>query len=300
MNSVRDLPKLLVFAMVARKGSFTRAAATLGLSKSAVSQQITQLEQQLGARLLNRTTRGVALTALGQQICGRCQSLQEQVDLILADVSYAEHDPYGRFAITYPHALENSVVMPALEQLCLEYKNLEPTLVASDQTLDIIEHDLDMAIHAGELLDSSYRALPVGTMTEVFCATPLFLNRLPKISSPEQLVAYRWIATRWQQDSVILSPVGGGAASFNLRLQRFAQASTLPSALALALRHQGFVLLPDVVAQPLIDNGVLVRICPQIAGPSWPVHTLHAYGGDKPIHFARFHQLIRQFFIAAA
>lgn len=295
MNNIRQISRLMVFAAVAEKGSFTRAAETLGITKSAVSQQVSQLEKELGIRVLNRTTRGVSLTALGEKLLRRCQLLQDQVNLAFTDIVNAGADPQGRFTVTFPHALESNVVIPAIEQLCVECPGLQPELIVSDKTLDLVEHKLDVAIHAGDLPDSSYRALPVGAMTEIFCATPLYLQRTPVLKTADELCQHRWIAASWQQGKMQLLHLGNNESS-SIKLNQFARASTLTCALEMALRHLGIVLLPDVVARPLLKTGELVHILDKVTGPRWPVYTLHAYQGDKPVHVTRFHQLVCRFF----
>jgi len=291
MNNTKQLSRLMIFASVAQKGSFTQAAEALGITKSAVSQQIKTLESEMSIRVLNRTTRGVSLTALGEKLFLRCQLLQDQVELAYADIATAEENPSGRFAITYPHALESRVVMPTIEQLCCEFPGLEPELVVSDASLDLVEHNLDVSIHAGELADSSYRALPVGTVKEIFCATPLFLNRNRTPKTLEDLMTLRWISTGWQQPKVSIFDVNSNAKTM-IKLKQFARVNTLPSALEMGLRHMGIILLPDVTAKPLIKTGELIHLMDHITGPLWPVYAVHAYQADKPIHLTRFHQLI--------
>jgi len=289
---------MMVFASVAQKGSFTQAAEALGITKSAVSQQIKLLESEMGIRVLNRTTRGVSLTALGEKLFIRCQLLQDQVDLAFADIENAESNPSGRFAVTFPHALESIVVMPAIEQLCSEYPGLEPELFVSDGSLDLVENNLDVAVHAGELADSSYRALPVGTITEIFCATPLYLNRVGVPKSPNDLTTLRWISTGYQQPKMSIFDLNTNEKS-TITMKQFARVNTLPSALEMAQRHLGFVLLPDVTARPLIKSGELVHILDNTTGPLWPVYSIHAYQADKPIHLTRFHQLVCRYFNGA-
>ena len=298
MNNLKQLSRMMVFASVAQKGSFTQAAESLGITKSAVSQQIKLLESEMGIRVLNRTTRGVSLTALGEKLLIRCQVLQDQVDLAFADIDNAESNPSGRFAITFPHALESIVVMPAIEQLCCEYPGLEPELIVSDGSLDLVENNLDVAIHAGDLADSSYRALPVGTITEIFCATPLYLNRVGTLKTPEDLTTLRWISTGYQQSKMLVFDLNTKEKSM-VKMKQFARVNALPSALEMALRHLGFVLLPDVTAKPLIKSGELVHILQKTTGPLWPVYATHAYQVDKPVHITRFHQLICRYFNAA-
>ena len=151
MNNLKQLPRLMVFTVVAQKQSFTKAAAHLQISKSAVSQQVSLLESELGVRLLNRTTRELSLTAIGSKLLERCTVLQDQLSLVFNDLAEAGVSPSGRFAVTYPHSLESSIILPAVEQLCIEFPHLEPVLIADDAPLDLVEHQLDVAIHVGEL-----------------------------------------------------------------------------------------------------------------------------------------------------
>lgn len=285
----------MVFATVAKKGSFTQAADEMGVTKSAVSQQVKSLEAEIGARVLHRTTRGVALTALGEKLLDRCLLLQDQVNTVFADIVNAGIAPQGRFSVTFPHALAPSVVEPAIEQLCVEFPRLEPALLVSDEVMDLVANNLDVAVHVGELPSSGYRALPVGAMTEVFCASPLYLSRTSIPKTPQDLCGHRWIATSWQHPQMSIWRSGGAGRS-TITLTQFAQVNTLPGAVALALRHMGVVLLPDVTAKPLIQAGELVQLVAGITGPRWPVHTLHAYTSERPVHVSRFHQLVQRYF----
>jgi DNA-binding transcriptional LysR family regulator len=295
MDNIKQLSRLMVFAEVVKQSSFTGAAKQLGITKSAVSQQIKTLEADMDIRLLNRTTRGVSTTALGQKLLSRCQILKDQVDLVLKDIANAEENPKGRFAITLPHSLETNVVLPAIEQLCLEYPGLEPELIVSDSSLDLVENNLDVAIHAGELPDSSYRALPIGTITEIFCASPLYLNKNITPKKLTDLGDLKWISTSWQKQTMPVYNIVNKEKTI-IELSQFSKVNTFPSALAMALHHLGIVLLPNNVAKPLIKSGELVHIMVQYTGPLWPLHTMHAYQREKPVHLTRFHQLICNYF----
>ncbi|BCD99948.1 LysR family transcriptional regulator [Marinicellulosiphila megalodicopiae] len=291
MNNLKLVPRLMVFTVVAQKHSFTQAAKHLGISKSAVSQQITQLERELGIRLLNRTTRELSLTALGSQLLERCVVLQDQVSLLFNDLSEEGVTPSGRFAVTFAHSLQDSIILPAIEQLCIEYPNIEPVLIADDQSLDLVENQLDMAIHIGELPDSSYRALPVGSLTEVFCASATYIQRHGEIHTQQDLTEHRWIASSWQHAQTLVTDLSTQKQE-TVQLKQFAKNNSLPASVGMALRHLGIVLVPDILAKPLIESGELVHIAKQIQGPKWPVYAIHPYQQDKPIHLTRFYQLI--------
>ena len=267
----------------------------LGTKTEAIFNDSKALEKDMGISILNRTTRGISTTALGEKLLSRCQVLKDQVELVFEDIASAKENPKGRFAVTFSHALERTIVMPAIEQLCIEYPDLEPELIVSDQTLDLVENKLDVTIHAGELADSSYRALPIGTITEIFCATPLFLNRHSTPKNLEQLCKLKWIATDWQHAKMAVFNLSSETKTI-IKLNQFSKVNAFPSALTMALRHLGVVLLPDFVARPLIKSGELIHILEDYTGPLWPLHTIHAYQGEKPIHLSRFHQLICQSF----
>ncbi|MGH1472111.1 MAG: LysR family transcriptional regulator [Cellvibrionaceae bacterium] len=291
MNNTKQLSRLMTFTVVAQKKSFTEAAKHLQISKSAVSQQVTALESELGVRLINRTTRELSLTAVGSKLLERCTVLQDQLSLIFNDLSASGLSPRGRFAVTYPHSLERTIILPAIEQLCMEFPDIEPVLIADDDTLDLVENQIDVAIHVGELPDSSYRALPIGSLTELFCATPFYVNKNGDISSTEELSQHRWISTSWQKTKVNITCKKNGTKE-TVTLNEYAKTNTLPAAIGMTLQHLGVALVPDVLARPLYKSGDLIQVAKQYTGPEWPVYTVHAYSKEKPIHLTRFHQII--------
>ncbi len=296
MHNPKELSRLLIFSSVADKGSFTAAAEALGMTKSAVSQQITKLESRIGHRLLNRTTRGLSLTSLGERLHKRSLLLTDQVSLIMEEIDSAAATPKGRFAIGYPHSIELSAVLPAVEQLSLEFPGLDFVLEANDQPVDLVEHSIDVAIRFGELPDSSYRALPLGKMKEIFAASPIYVSKHGLLKGIDDIPKHRWITTPWQNKKFNLKDTKSGGV-WPVIPQPFAKSTSFPAVKELVLRHLGFALLPDVIVQPYFANGELVRILPEVEGPVWPVYLLHAYQSNRPIHVQRFHQLLRQYLV---
>lgn len=291
MNSNKQLSRLMVFGVVASHKSFTLAAKYLNVSKSAISQQITLLESELGVSLLNRTTRGLSITPIGAKVLKRCLILQDQVDLLFNDLKEAGESPRGRVAITYPYSLQSTIILPAVEQLCREFPGLEPELIADDATRDLIQNKIDIAVHIGDLPDSRYRALPVGNLTEIFCATPLYLNKHPEISQPQDLSEHNWVATSWQSKDMQLTHTANQATQA-IQLKQYAMANTILTTIEMTLKHMGIALIPDILARPLIQSGELVHVAKDVCGPQWPIYTMHAYQNEKPIYLTRFHQLV--------
>ncbi len=299
MNNIKLLPSLLVFANVANRGSFTQAAKHLGMSKSAVSQQVSRLEDALGSQLLSRNTRGLSVTTLGQKLLARCELLQDQVDLAFIEMSNAERMPTGSFSVTFPHALERDIAVPAMRQLCQEFPGLEPRLFVTDQKMDLVRDKLDVAVFGGDPKDSSYRALPVGTMTEVWCATPAYVQRFGEPSKPDELLQHRWIATDWQKSPLTIFKNATNSPPERVEMTSFARTNALPCAIEMAKQDMGVVLLPDVVCLPLIHDNTMVRVLSKYRGPRWPFYFLHPFQVEKPLHVTRFHQLVSHFFAKA-
>ena len=292
MNTIKQISHLVAFSEVVHHGSFSQAAEALGLTKSALSQQISQLEQELGFRLLNRTTRGISLTSMGQNLLAPCQSIRHQSQALLQQIQHEHEQPSGRFRITAPHSLHLNVVLPALEQLCLEYPKLIPELHISDNNMDLIAEEIDIAIRAGEPEDSNLRGLPIGSLTEWICASPAYLATQAPIKNADQLQDLAWLAASWHKSSISLFKDGQKNYEFGPEIK--VRTNTLDGLTELVVRNFGAALLPDIIARPLIQSGKLVRILPDLSGPAWPLYSLHAYQKNRPDFINRFHQLVKE------
>ena len=299
MNNIKRLPSLLIFAEVANKRSFTLAAKQLGMSKSAVSQQLKRLEQDLGQELLSRHTRGMSLTAVGKKLLRRCELLRDQADLAFEELNQSKEIPSGTFSLTMPHACEKDIVIPALSQLCIEFPQIEPEILVTDEPRDLIQNNLDVAIYGGTLQDSNYRALPIGTASEFFCATPAYVQKHGPLTNLDDLPKHRVIATSWQIDSIAIYKNNVPTDKKLLNLNYFAKTNTLPSTLEMVLHDMGVALLPEFVIQSVIMSGQLVRVLPDYQGWKWPFYMVHPFHGEKPIHVNRFYQLVKYFFTQA-
>jgi DNA-binding transcriptional LysR family regulator len=296
MNNVKKLSSLLIFAEVANQQSFTVAAEKLSMSKSAVSQHIKRLEQDTGQQLLSRHTRGMSLTAAGEKLLSRCELLRDQVEFAYNELTVSKEMPSGIFALTIPHSFEKSIIVPALKQLCLEFPLLQINLQVTDKPLDLIENNLDVSIYAGELKDSNYRALPIGSIAEFFCGSPNYLQKHKKLSNLEDLQHHQVIGTPWQKQALKLFENSSPSEIQSVKLDYFAQTNTMSSVLECILQDMGIALLPEFAIQLALGKGELVRVLPQYQGQKWPFYMVHRFHAEKPIHITRFYQLVKHFF----
>jgi DNA-binding transcriptional LysR family regulator len=299
MNSVKLAPLLLIFVEVANRRSFTAAAKKLGLSKSAISQQIKRLEEATGQQLLIRNTRGVVLTAVGETLLGRSELLSEQLSLTLAELDSAKVQPSGDFRVSIPPFFEKGIVIPALKQLSLEFPKLRPEVVVAGEWQDLIENNLDAAIFGGDIKDCDYRALSVGKVSEIFCASPRYIKQHGALTSIEQLSEHKLIATAWQHDRLQVFDNKHNHKRL-VDVEHCAKVNTLSTALEMIVNDVGIALFPEFLAQSHLADERVVRVLPDIRGRAWHFYFLHQYKGEKPMHISRFYQLFRYYFAKAS
>jgi len=297
MNNIKILSSLILFSEVAKRQSFTLAANKFSMSKSAVSQQIKRLEEHLGQQLLSRHSRGMSLTSAGKVLVRHCDNLRRQMDLAIDEVSTEKDEPTGSFALTVPHSFEKHIVIPALKQLCNEYPRINPCLLVSDDPKDLIDDNLDIGIYGGHLKDSSYRALPIGRVTEVLCVSPEYLQKNSPTTSIHEISNHRIIAAPWQNNTIQLVCTDTTENNISqINLTDFVSSNTLHSTMEMVIQGMGIGLLPEIAIHNSLLEKRLVRLHNNWQGPEWEFHMIHRFQGDKPVHIDRFYRLIKYYF----
>ncbi|MBO1254506.1 LysR family transcriptional regulator [Alteromonas sp. 5E99-2] len=298
MNSIKLAPLLLIFVEVAHKRSYTAAAKKLRLSKSAISQQIKRLEEATGQQLLIRNTRGVVLTAVGEALLARSELLSEQLNMTLTELDSAKEQPSGAFKISIPPFFENDIVIPALKQFCLEFPKLKPEVVIAGEWQDLIDNQLDAAIFGGDIKDCDYRALSIGKVSEIFCASPRYIKQHGELNHFADLSDHKFIATAWQHGTLQLFDNQQNNKQL-FEVEHYAKVNTVTTALEMILNDVGVALFPEFLATSYLANGRMVRVLPRFRGRAWHFYFLHQYKGEKPIHITRFYQLFCHYFAKA-
>ncbi len=260
---INRLKLLAVFVEVVSCGSFAAAARKLRSSRSRVSEQVAQLESSLGVRLLNRTTRQLSMTAEGREVFTRASDLPR----ILTDVEIASSQEVarGRVALTVNHDIAISRLLPALESFQQRYPRIQLDLVLSDDRLDLIAEQIDVAIRVGLPKDDSLIMRPLFEDRMHIFASPQYLQRYGEPASVSELQAHRWITLQqaspsadvnmYQGDQpVTVCPEHYHMCNSPLMLQR------------MVLAGLGIgCLLPSTVADEL-QAGDLVRLMPGLQG----------------------------------
>ena len=184
MNNFSDI---VAFVRVVEAQSFVAAAHTLGMSPSAISKAVSRLEERLGARLLNRTTRSLSLTDLGSNFYDRCSGALGQLDQAESEVADSRGVPRGRLRVDVPVSLGRMLIVPALPRFIAQYPELSLQISMNDRVIDLVQEGIDAALRVGNLSDSSLVARRVAQMRGVTCASPEFIHRYGLPQSPTDL-----------------------------------------------------------------------------------------------------------------
>ncbi len=190
----RDLSSLSTFLLVAEERSFTRAAKRQGVSPSAVSHSMRSLEEEVGMRLLARTTRSVALTEAGEQLLSRLKPALAEVGESLEEISGGRDKPGGRIRLLLPRLAVSSVLAPKLGKLRREFPDLILDVTTDDNRRDIVAEGFDAGIHFGEYIQRDMIAVRVSPdQRAAIIGSPAYFESYPRPKTPRDLVQQRCI-----------------------------------------------------------------------------------------------------------
>jgi DNA-binding transcriptional LysR family regulator len=193
-DSVNDLG---VFLAIAREGSFTRAAAKLGVSPSALSHAVRLLEERLGIRLLTRTTRRVSLTEAGEKLLKSIQPHFDGIENALGQLAALRDKPAGLVRITAGEHAVNSILWPAIRRLLPDYPDIKFEITSENALTDIVAEGYDAGVRLGEQLDADMIAVRISPeMRMVTVGSPDYLERYARPQTPQDLTAHACINLR--------------------------------------------------------------------------------------------------------
>ncbi|WP_343713875.1 LysR family transcriptional regulator [Inquilinus sp.] len=267
-----EFAELAAFMAVSNERSFRRAAERLGMSPSALSRTIRSLEERLGARLLNRTTRSVAPTEAGQALFDRLRPSIADMESAVRDVGAYQSRPRGAVRVNLPRIAARLVVTPILADFLERYPSVRIDLVIDDNITDVVAQGFDAGIRSGELVHQdmvAVRLTPDLRMAAV--GSPAYFARRPPPQVPRDLrdhlcLTYRWAGTgalyRWRFD--------GPDGSLDVEVLSVVTVNDTDLLLAAALQGAGLAFLPESFVAPYMASGELLRVldawCKPFAG----------------------------------
>jgi DNA-binding transcriptional LysR family regulator len=275
-----DLERMAIFAAVAETGSFTAAAERLGLAKSAVSLQLTQLERELGVQLLQRTTRKVSITEAGAAFLEDCRDLLQRAELAVERARSTRARPSGVLRIT---STEDSAALVAhwLAEYRRRYPEVRIDYQPTDRRVDLIGEGFDLALRVGGMADSSLRATTLASFEIWLVASAAYLEQRGEPHHPAELADHEWIAL-----SVISPPwmrhfTGPDGRQESVRLHGAVSVSTAAALLHLVRADLGIGSFPDSMVRADIAAGRLRRLLTDYSLPG--VHLYAAYPGSTAV-----------------
>lgn len=266
-----DLNQMMVFAKVAEFQSFTKAGKELGIEKSNVSAKVSKLEDRLGVRLLNRTTRTVTLTQAGTGYYQYCKEIQTKIEDADNFAESWNHEPQGTFRVTIPadsgHMIINSLVKPFLEA----NRKTKIELLLTNRKVDLIKERYDLAIRAGAVLqeDSSYICDQLNSSENALFASPEFLEINDKPRTFEELEKADMIAFASEEafEQKISVKVKNGKKSVQLSPKYRLKVNDMTSYLESTLSGLGISILPTKFVNKYVESGLLVPVMPELKFP---------------------------------
>ncbi len=286
---MNPLERLQIFHRVAELASFTQAALSLGLPKASASSAVQQLESQLGARLLHRTTRRVQLTQDGQAFYERSKDVLADMEELQAMFAQQPGSAglSGRVRVDMSSSIARDLVIPRLPELLQTHPLLSLEISSTERRVDLVREGFDCVLRIGSVVDTSLIARPLGLMRMLNCASPAYLARHGVPASLADL-------TDPQQDHRLVhfvNTLGAKSGGFDyLDESGQARSLALPGAItvnnaeayqAACLAGLGLIQVPvlgerDALLRDALHNGALVAVLPELAAPPMPINLLYA------------------------
>ena len=276
MDSVK---RMALFAQVVQHGSMSAAARAMGMSTSAVSQQLRALEQDAGVALLHRSTRRLALTDVGSRYYAACARLLDAAGEAEAELSAARHAPSGELRLSAPLGMA-AHIGPALGGWLQDNPQLRLHLFFDDGWTDLLQARIDLALRFGQLPDSDWMAQRLGSLQRWPCAAPAWLQQQGVPGDPLQVPAAEWLGMP-QVPGLVWRHHDSGQEHLVPAHPRIASQNQ-PAVLRLCEAGLGVAVLTSLDAAPLLEAGSLQRLLPEWEVPALPVWAVTPHRQTQP------------------
>ncbi len=274
LDGTVDLNQIRVFLQVVEAQSFTAAGKALGMPKSSVSRAVSKLEQELGVVLLKRTTRSLALTDAGQRYLTRAREALSLLSEAREEALESDAQPRGVVRLTLPPDPTGVFYTAPLVRFLRQYPNIQLELIVTPRRVDLVEEGVDLALRAGRFSDSSLIAKRIGVVPNLLAAAPSYLQargmprRLSELARHDCVLfraaqgKQRWILTgkRGEESVQVHGPLN---------------VDDVPYAFNFCCEGRGIALLPELLAEPAIREGKLVRVLPNYQQQGIVLYLVH-------------------------
>jgi DNA-binding transcriptional LysR family regulator len=255
---MQDLNEIAIFARVVREQSFTKAARALGLPKSTVSERVSRLEERLGVRLLERTTRHVRPTAAGAAYYERAARVVAEIEEANAAVTDIHRSPKGLLRVASPLLFGHAFLGDFVAEFLVTHPEIEIELIVADRRFDVVEEGLDLAIHVLGPIEASLIARKIGTAERMCVASPDYLRQREAPKAPRDLAKHSClVSSNDRRANWIFTKDGRSEA---IAVQGRYSVNSVQLALSAALRGAGIAVLPAFFCAEALRAGLLAPV----------------------------------------
>lgn len=269
--------EMQIYIAVAESEGFSAAARRLNISPPVVTRAVAELEARLGVKLLNRTTRYVRTTEAGQRYLEDARRVLMAADEADEAAIGVNAEPRGHLTVTAPVLFGRMYVMPGIVDYLQKYPDTEISAMFVDRVVNLMEEGVDVALRIGELSDSSFKALRVGTVRRLLCASPDYIEQHGIPCTPEDLSKHKIIVAS-NLGSTIEWRFTRDIKAFSVRIKPRLTVTSNDSAIEAAVNGVGIARLLSYQIAPELEQEKLKIIMAEYEAPSLPVHIVHREG----------------------
>lgn len=266
---------MTVYVAVAEEQSFAAGARRLGMSPPAVTRAVTKLEERLGVRLLERTTRHVRVTEAGRRYLDDARRILAELDEADEAAAGSGAAPRGHLSVTAPMLFGRLHVTPGIVDYLQRYPHMEVSALFVDRVVNLVEEGIDVAVRIGELPDSSMRAAPVGQVRRVFVASPAYLARHGAPRTPQELTAHTIVGANGSNVAPEWRFMEQGGAARVMRMQPRLLVNSNDAVIEAVKLGLGIARLLSYQAAAALASGELQLVLEDYATPPVPIHIVH-------------------------
>jgi DNA-binding transcriptional LysR family regulator len=274
---MQDTNDMLYFAEVVERGGFAAAGRHLGLPKSKLSRRVAELETRLGVRLLQRTTRKLSLTEVGEVYLRHCLAVRDAAEAAAEAVEAVQTEPRGTIRIACPVTLAQSTLGPIMALFLARHPHVKVDMRVSNRVVDLVDEGIDVALRVRTTLDDSGSLVvkKLGESNTYLVASPLQLERQGQPNSPDDLATMDTMAMSSMDGKATLTLIGPSGARHTLVHQPRYVADDLLTLKFAVLQGTGLCFLPDYMCRRELEDGRLVHVLPGWSPPRGIFHAVY-------------------------